>query len=242
MSPNSPELRVDLAAGAVIVRPEGLLDLTTYEAFRDDLLRWALTEPAALVVVLDDGFRLATPALASVFGTVATRVAHWPGVPVLLVATTGQHHRALADSGRSHYKQLEAALTAIGTRAPRRSDQTSLPGSTNSAFLARRFVREACHRWHVDHLRDDAVLVASELVENAVEHAHSAPTLRLELTGRRLAIAVRDELSTPPRAREADTPVPGGRGIPLIDDVSLVWGHSPWPSGGKVVWAVLGEA
>jgi anti-sigma regulatory factor (Ser/Thr protein kinase) len=230
--------------GAVIVRPAGLLDLSTYRELRDGLLDCAANAPSAVIVRLDDGFECATPAFMSVFTTVWTRVSKWPGVPVMLVGESPEHREALASGGAGRlprFSGLDAALAAAGEPPERRRDEIQLPESPISALLARDFVRHACERWEVDHLVASAVTVATELVENAVHHSRSGPVLRMELSGGRLTIAVRDESPDPPGEREADAARPGGRGLTIVSALSQVWGSSPWPHGGKVVWAVLGD-
>jgi hypothetical protein len=224
--------------GAVVVRPTGRLDLTTYRALRDGLLECAVDEPTAVIVRLGDGFECATPAFMSVFATVRLRVAEWPGVPVMLVGESPGHLEALAGGvgGVPWFSALNAALAAVEHRAERRRDEVQLPGSLISGRLARHFVRQACDRWRVTHLVHDAVTVATELVENAVRHARSAPVLRLDLRGPRLTIAVSDDSPDAPAAAKSES---DGRGITIVSSLSRTWGCSPWPRGGKVVWAVL---
>ncbi|MFI9812848.1 ATP-binding protein [Saccharothrix variisporea] len=231
---------VDTEAGAAVVHPAGRLDLSTYAQFRDGLLKCALEEPTAVVVVLDDDFEVATPAVMSVFTTVWMRVSEWPGVPVVLVGLGAAHRRLLDEGGAGRFvRHYPSVREALAQREPdRRRDETWLPASPVSALMARRFVRDTCVRWNLPEVLDDALLVVTELVENAVDHGHSAPHLRLELRDRALAIAVRDDEPTPPERREPGTR-PGGRGIALVEEISRVWGHTPWPGGGKVVWAVL---
>ncbi|GGP77132.1 hypothetical protein [Saccharothrix coeruleofusca] len=238
-------LTLDLAEvdNVVVVRPEGRLDLTTYRTLRDGLLKCAVTGPSAVVVRLGEDFEFATPAVMSVFSTVWMRVSEWPGVRIMLVGESDTHRHALASGGAGrfvpHFASLEEALAVVEDPPHRRRDEVELPESPASALMARQFVRATCERWEVHELADDAVLVATELVDNALRHARSAPNLRMELRGYRLVIAVRDGSNSPPTARVAAGPEAGVRGIQLVEAVSRFWGYSPWPGGGKVVWAVL---
>lgn len=231
--------------GAAVVRPTGRLDLSTYRELRDGLLGCAVDEPTAVIVCLDEGFECATPALMAVFTTVRLRVLEWPGVPVVLVGESPGHRQVLAGgttSGRGavpRFTELDAALTAVQRSPDRARDETQLPHSLNSGLLAREFVREACDRWGVSHQVHNAVTVATELVENAVRHARSAPVLRLELHDRKLAVVVRDESPDPPREPETERLRPTGWGLTIVSSLSRTWGCYPWPRGGKVVWAVL---
>ncbi|GAA2667228.1 MULTISPECIES: ATP-binding protein [Actinosynnema] len=238
---------VDHVDGATVVRPEGRLDLSTYVPLRDGLLKCAVTGPSAVVVLLGDGFEFATPALMSVFSTVWTRVAEWPGVRIVLVGESDPHRAALAGGGAGrfvpHYPTLTDALASVEHPAQPQRDEALLPDTPVGALIARQFVRETCERWDLGDRIEDAVLVATELVENALEHTSSAPSLRLELRGGRLVVAVRDGGATPPKPPPPAGRglLPGGRGMRMVESVSRVWGHSPWPGGGKVVWAVLGR-
>ncbi|ONI80501.1 hypothetical protein ALI22I_45195 [Saccharothrix sp. ALI-22-I] len=231
--------------GAVVVRPTGLLDLTTYRDMRDGLLKCVADEPTAVIVRLDDDFRCATPAFMSVFATVWLRVSEWPGVPIMLVGESPRHREVLAGGGAGRlvprFTALDDALDAIRRPPERRRDEMQLPKALVSGLLARHFVREMCERWFVDHLVDNAVTVATELVENAVRHGRSAPLLRLELRERRLTIAVRDDSPDPPEEPKGETLRPDGRGITIVSSLSRVWGCSPWPRGGKIVWAVIDD-
>lgn len=116
-----------------------------------------------------------------------------------------------------------------------RIDLTSSP---EAAGVARRFVRA-----HSDSLPaamlDDAQLLVSELVTNAVRHGRPAISLVVSLHPPLIGVAVHDEGdSLPPVA-----PVPpdagesGGRGLMIVDRLSSAWGvlpdHQP---PGKTVW------
>ncbi len=229
--------------GAAVVEVSGHLDLLTYAALRDLLLKCAVEEPTAIVAHLTRDFTIRGTAELSVFATVWMRVSEWPGVPVMLVADDEVLGEALSTSGVARfvprYPTVRAALDAVGLPRERRRHEVRFPFSSTTPRLARAFVRDTCARWDVLSVVDDAVLIASELVENAIRHAGSAPSLRLELRPGQFAIAVRDEDPSPPRPRPLDNEQPGGRGMPLVEILSRAWGTSPSPRGGKVVWAVL---
>jgi serine/threonine-protein kinase RsbW len=92
--------------------------------------------------------------------------------------------------------------------------------------------------WSCDGERlDDAALVLSELVGNAVRHAHGeVMQVRLRRNGDVLRIAVHDRSSAPPAPREASFEDESGRGMMIIDALSHRWGWEPRVDG-KVVWA-----
>ena len=81
---------------------------------------------------------------------------------------------------------------------------------------ARAFVQQVCHSWELDssdaNLIDRAVLLANELVTNAVIHANTDLVLRLELRDDRLNIAVHDDSPRLLRAVASDPHAPGAVG------------------------------
>jgi anti-sigma regulatory factor (Ser/Thr protein kinase) len=87
---------------------------------------------------------------------------------------------------------------------------------------------------------DDALLVISELVTNAVRHAGTASTLELELgqTGRQLRVALTDGSTAKPRARRAGTAAEDGRGMAILAALSDRWGIEPHQAGKRVWWEV----
>lgn len=104
---------------------------------------------------------------------------------------------------------------------------------------ARNLVGTACRQWQLPAMVDDAALVVTELVANAVRHAGGPIQLQLALGEYFLHLAVRDGSADPPRQMLPDLEnVNGGRGLLLVDAVSAAWGSSPTEDG-KTVWAAL---
>jgi anti-sigma regulatory factor (Ser/Thr protein kinase) len=85
---------------------------------------------------------------------------------------------------------------------------------------------------------DDAELVVSELVGNAVRHSgtviHVEVAALAEVPG--MWMCVRDESTRPIKPRDADLLAEGGRGLQLVDYLSCRWGVDA-DAGGKRVWA-----
>lgn len=81
-----------------------------------------------------------------------------------------------------------------------------------------------------------AVLVANELVSNAVEHARTELELTVKLDGAMIAIRVRDGSPDEPRHRPHDFSALRGRGLQVVAALAFRWG---WTSDaeGKTVWA-----
>ncbi|WP_049564356.1 ATP-binding protein [Streptomyces sp. SBT349] len=114
-----------------------------------------------------------------------------------------------------------------------------LPSQPSSARIARRLTqRQLQHRWMLPpELTQDAVLLVSELVGNAVLHA-GAPAFGLRIRRRRgwIRIEVRD----PSRALPCQLPVcamdvTSGRGLFLVDTLADRWGVDLLPHG-KRTW------
>ncbi|MFI7679096.1 SpoIIE family protein phosphatase [Actinophytocola sp. NPDC049390] len=118
------------------------------------------------------------------------------------------------------------------------------PGEASAPSAARRFVRSALAEAGLDELAGDAVLLTSELCENAVLHAGTGFTIDLAADGVELTVAVTDQGSAPMELRRSVPPAPGsrrashGRGLVLVDAVAAAWG-SRHDSGGHHVWFTL---
>ena len=96
-----------------------------------------------------------------------------------------------------------------------------------------------------------AVLLASELVANAVKFATPVPepvlvpraeiiTLTLRKLPGRVVIEVADPDSSPPLLADADADAESGRGLMLVQAFSKEWSYLLPPSGGKIVYCVIG--
>jgi len=82
------------------------------------------------------------------------------------------------------------------------------------------------------------VLLTSELVTNALLHAHSAPEVAVGLVDGRLRVAVSDATTTVPVRKRYGKDAATGRGLLLIETMASAWGTEP-VDGGKVVWFEL---
>jgi len=104
---------------------------------------------------------------------------------------------------------------------------------------ARRFVAERCRDWGCGDVVEDAELVVSELVTNALVHAESRCDLRAGLGEAALRIQVIDEGDGVPDPQVADDTDEHGRGLLLVSALCAAWGVEALPDGGKIVWAEL---
>jgi two-component sensor histidine kinase len=87
---------------------------------------------------------------------------------------------------------------------------------------------------------ENAILVASELVGNAIRHtsASDAGTLDVswDVDEKGVLISVGDSSEVPPVARLGRADEPGGRGLRIVAAVTDDWGVEP-AGRGKRVWA-----
>lgn len=112
----------------------------------------------------------------------------------------------------------------------------ALPMDARAARQARSFVRDALCPSHSAGLVDDAQLLVSELVANAVRHG--APPVTLE-------VGCEASTGMTGRVSDGDPRLPtlgypgdqdeSGRGVALIDLISDDWGVELTPPG-KAVW------
>ncbi|HEY5834521.1 SpoIIE family protein phosphatase [Streptomyces sp.] len=119
---------------------------------------------------------------------------------------------------------------------------TTVPGNPQAACTARRFLRATLAQWAVpgftDRLVDDATLLISELVTNAVVHAGTAADVLCRLDSG-LVIEVSDRHPTRMLRREDDDHRDeGGRGLHLVAELSDEWGITYRPDR-KTVWCRL---
>ncbi|MGB3440508.1 MAG: ATP-binding protein [Actinophytocola sp.] len=107
--------------------------------------------------------------------------------------------------------------------------------ATTPVSRVRRLVRSLLGG-HRGVLLDDAVLVADELVSNAIQHGEGPRSCRFTLIddGWGLRTEVTDTGRGEPHLRTPDNS--GGRGLLLVDRLANVWGVR-WFPGHKTVWA-----
>jgi anti-sigma regulatory factor (Ser/Thr protein kinase) len=85
---------------------------------------------------------------------------------------------------------------------------------------------------------EDAALVLSELVTNAIVHAHAGCTIEMKHDDHCLRLEVRDPSPTPPVIGAAHPHDIGGRGLHIVEAIANAWGWEPTIDG-KTVWANL---
>src|SRR5215471_14723426 len=143
------------------------------------------------------------------------------------------------------YQGQQMASTQVRDR--RHGDgQWEAPTSMLAATTDRQ-VGTALRKWHLDPLISDAVLIASELVTNAISHGTTAtgsegPGL-VELTWSyqisRVICVITDRATEPPVMAPADTDAESGHGLRIVAALAAAWGWTMLGTGEKAVWAAL---
>lgn len=145
---------------------------------------------------------------------------------------------AFAEVCRLHSAVIDnrsASVDQVGSVHP---EQTrTFPNSPQAPRAARRFVTETLQRWGRHELIEDASIVTTELVANAVMHARSDSVVTVSSLGDAVRVAVRDSSRVTPRPGPR-TASPGGRGLMLVTALSSLW-STELVDGGKVVWSEL---
>lgn len=131
-------------------------------------------------------------------------------------------------------------VTTIANSLGRPGYALTMPGTENTVPDVRAVVRAIAHVWEMSDLADDAVLVVSELVTNAVKHTD---TILLRVTVNRpephvIRIEVSDRSPQPPTPRCPGDTEEGGRGLALVEALTSRWGTEPTRKG-KRVWGEL---
>ncbi|MFI7702423.1 ATP-binding protein [Nonomuraea sp. NPDC049480] len=119
-----------------------------------------------------------------------------------------------------------------------------LPFQADSVKTARDVTRSTLQGWGLHDLSDDAALVVSELVTNAVRYAmYAAGRREIELLLMRVfphvLLAVADPSDEAPRPKEPDFISENGRGLYIVETYSQTWGWDRLDRGGKAVWALF---
>ncbi|MBB5136298.1 anti-sigma regulatory factor (Ser/Thr protein kinase) [Thermocatellispora tengchongensis] len=123
-----------------------------------------------------------------------------------------------------------------------------LPPQADSVKLARDVTRNTLRNWGLNDLGDDAALVVSELVTNAVRYAMCPRgtsgelpiTLMLLRLMPHVLLAVADPSDEAPVPKEPDFISENGRGLYIVETYSQRWGWDRLENGGKAVWALFG--
>ncbi|MBT2510284.1 ATP-binding protein [Streptomyces sp. ISL-98] len=109
--------------------------------------------------------------------------------------------------------------------------------------LARAELRKALANWGLTAIEDEALVVLSELLTNAVRHARVPKGREIEtrylLESGGVRLEVHDADSRRPELGALRSEAAGGRGLALVEALADEWAVSGRNGPGKVVWALL---
>src|SRR5215472_1390333 len=171
---------------------------------------------------------------------------------------------AMDGSGGSARRPARAGANAVRQqeRRQRRGYVEGLDGlvataayqpEPTAAAAARRFVRDTLQTWLTggatiagDGLIDDAVLLTSELVTNAVVHAGTPVEVTCKLADGGVEVVVSDEhparlVPEPPENEHIPAERTSGRGLLLPAALASAWGVT-YGQSAKAVWFRIGQA
>lgn len=116
---------------------------------------------------------------------------------------------------------------------------TAFQATENAVPAARAYVLGALEAWGLTSLMDDAKLLVSELITNAVRYSADTVVLRCSVSPEgRCVIEVGDSSPELPKIDAADPLDIHGRGLVIVEAVADDWGARR-VVGGKVTWAAL---
>ena len=118
-----------------------------------------------------------------------------------------------------------------------------LPAGPTAPRAARDELRRACAGRTSTSLSEDALLVVSELVTNAVRHGREPISLDMYVEATQVFLGVYD-VGEPfvPSLGPVEVSASGGRGLNLVDLLSTSWAVHPGRPRGKSVWSMLTQS
>jgi anti-sigma regulatory factor (Ser/Thr protein kinase) len=117
-----------------------------------------------------------------------------------------------------------------------------IPATVHGPSAARQLVTAVLSAWRLADLRADAILIVSELVTNAYQHAPGTDSFELELVRRDHGVRIwlADNSAVMPVIGELIGPEPRGRGMHIVAALATAWGAEAH-HGGKRVWVDLDQ-
>lgn len=119
--------------------------------------------------------------------------------------------------------------------------RASFSAELGSAGAARRFLRDVLTTANRDRWRDGGELALSEVVTNAILHAHTEIEVRIEVRDDHAHVEVRDFNPVLPLQRHYEDEATTGRGMGLVASVALECGVESLGEDGKVTWFRVGD-
>ncbi|MFF7858081.1 SpoIIE family protein phosphatase [Streptomyces sp. NPDC007904] len=171
---------------------------------------------------IDDGLRQLRELLAGPVGEIEADCDSW-----LDALAGGQHDDDIAMLYLYRPEDASHQVAAVAR---------DYPPVSGAVPDARDLVSRAMREWGLHHLANDMMLIADEMVANAVRHARTPLRVELRRSGGRVVLEVTDSSLEEPRLIVSQPGEFGHRGIFLVDAIATRWGTRRI-DGGKVVWA-----
>jgi anti-sigma regulatory factor (Ser/Thr protein kinase) len=129
-----------------------------------------------------------------------------------------------------------ALLVVVHDSRAHQEASVLVPAHTIAVGGARRWVRAQLESWGLDEVSvANAVMCASELVTNVVQHAGTSARLTMELADRLLVTVEDTGTWSAPRIGREDHSAAQGRGLALVAAISDAMGHARGVDG-STVW------
>ncbi len=223
-----------------LIELAGTLRCDTTPRLREAVLRVLADRPDAIVLDLA-GLDDVEDVSVGVFPALGRTVAAAADGELILAAAGPVTRHVLRKAAPLFVRVFDTCGQAMeaAARAPARRRVTrQLPADAHAGRTARRVLDEVCTRWRLTGLREAALVIATELVTNAVDHVGTPIELCVTVRHRVLRIEVSDHSDVLPIPLDLSPGAIQGHGLRLVDSLATHWGamNTAW---GKTVWAEL---
>jgi hypothetical protein len=131
-------------------------------------------------------------------------------------------------------------MTTAKSRTACRYYRFPLPPHPIAAEQARLLVRLALAEWARNDVTDNALVIVAELAANAVKLGDIF-YLTLSCPDGNVLIEVSDSSEAAPERQRQSVDRVDGRGLLLVEGCSKDWGWRLDETGGKTIWALVGD-
>jgi anti-anti-sigma regulatory factor len=232
-------LAADCSHSAAILRIVGELRLANARRVETAAMKLLAEAPVGLVLDVAE-LRLGDEMGLLIIPVIARRAEREHGLRVVLTGVpppVGVRLHQLGVGFIDRFDTVSLARASLERDSAPRSFAVDLPFDSSAPRQARTVVEYACDSWGHSHVVQDALIIVSELVVNAISHAQPRVQLVVRLRDH-LQIEIADGSHDLPALRAPVRHEPGGCGLAMVDSLSASWGARLTDSG-KVVWAVL---
>jgi serine/threonine-protein kinase RsbW len=137
---------------------------------------------------------------------------------------------------------MTGSADPVGGGGETRTAVVVLSRDVREAARSRQWLRTTLHGRTDPQQLDDACLVVSELVTNALRHGLGEVVVRTAISADDgVRVSVTDWSGDQPCLAPADPGRVGGVGLRIVDELARSWGIAAFP-GGKTVWATIARS